>query len=71
MKVAAAINLLYLPRYASCWVGSSVDGKMVGMPGIKVLSASPPPHRDFLFRSRRAAALSGSAAKVRKIMPLL
>lgn len=37
-----------LPKYASCCFGSSVGGRIVGMPGMNVLSFSVPPQRDFL-----------------------
>ena len=38
-----------LPKYASCCVGSNVEGNIVGMPGINVLSFSLPPQRDLFF----------------------
>ena len=34
----------------------SPDGIMVGIPGMKVLSVSPPPQRDLRFRLRSEAA---------------
>lgn len=44
------LRLLFdLHRYASSWSLVSPDGSMVGIPGMNVLSSSPPPQRDFLF----------------------
>lgn len=45
-----------LPKYASCWSALSVGGRIVGMPGMNVLSLSVPAQRDFLFRRRSSAA---------------
>lgn len=42
-------------------MGSSVDGRIVGIPGINVLSFSLPPHLDFFFRLLSAALPSPPA----------
>lgn len=46
--VIPMFSIKKLPKYASCCFGSSVGGRIVGMPGMNVLSFSVPPQRDFL-----------------------